>query len=208
MSEDFLRQGPLDHLGLESRAVAEAAAEHGVSLRERSHRGIVNLRGLPEDAAFMAAAEKALGFALPTAANTVAGDGATGDSGKRAIWLGPNEWWIVDQGDGPAIAAELSAALDDVFAAVTDVSENYTVIEIAGARARDTLAKGTPFDLHPRVFQPGQSAQTMLAKATACLHQTSEAPAYDVYVRCSFAEYLWRWLEDAAGEYGVSVLAG
>ena len=39
------------------------------------------------------------------------------------------------------------------------------------------------------------------------LHQVGQAPSYDLYVLCSFADYLWRWLEDAAGEYGLAVLA-
>lgn len=27
----------------------------------------------------------------------------------------------------------------------------------------------------------------------------------EIYLRSSFAEYPWRWIEDAAGEYGVAV---
>jgi len=37
------------------------------------------------------------------------------------------------------------------------------------------------------------------------IHQVSDAPAYELYVLRSFADYLWRWLEDAAREYGVAV---
>jgi sarcosine oxidase subunit gamma len=40
------------------------------------------------------------------------------------------------------------------------------------------------------------------------IHQVDDAPAYDVYVLRSFAEYLWLWLEDAAKEYGMAVVAG
>ncbi len=29
--------------------------------------------------------------------------------------------------------------------------------------------------------------------------------SFEIYVRSSFAEYLWRWIEDAAGEYRVAV---
>ncbi len=32
-----------------------------------------------------------------------------------------------------------------------------------------------------------------------------EALAFELYVHCSFAEHLWRWLIDAGTEYGVSV---
>ena len=34
----------------------------------------------------------------------------------------------------------------------------------------------------------------------------AEGPVFDIYVLRSFAEYLWAWLEDAAQEYGVTVL--
>ncbi|NIO38860.1 MAG: hypothetical protein GTO41_00860, partial [Burkholderiales bacterium] len=37
--------------------------------------------------------------------------------------------------------------------------------------------------------------------------QVDEAPSYDIYVHRSFADYLWRWLEDAAQEYGVAIIA-
>jgi sarcosine oxidase subunit gamma len=33
----------------------------------------------------------------------------------------------------------------------------------------------------------------------------ADTPAYDLYVHRSFADYLWRWLEDAAKEYGVAI---
>lgn len=37
------------------------------------------------------------------------------------------------------------------------------------------------------------------------LQLENETPNFEIYVRSSFAEYLWRWIEDAAGEYGVAV---
>ena len=45
-----------------------------------------------------------------------------------------------------------------------------------------------------------------MAKAGALIHQTGE-DVYELYVLRSFADYLWRWLEDAAAEYRVVVLA-
>ncbi len=32
-----------------------------------------------------------------------------------------------------------------------------------------------------------------------------EAPAFELYVRCSFAEHVWRWLIDAGTEFCLSV---
>jgi sarcosine oxidase subunit gamma len=105
----------------------------------------------------------------------------------------------------------LRAALAEQRCAVTDVSESRTCIHVRGPRARDLLAKGCPLDLHPRVFGPGRCAGTLMAKAGVTLHQVAgddapDGPAYDLYTTRSFADYLWRWLEDAAREYGLAVL--
>ncbi len=206
MAESFLRHSPLAHLGLAARAREPGAKpEPGVQMGERPFRGLVDLRGPAGDEAFAAAVEGALGVALPVGANTVA---STGD--LSVFWLGPDEWWVVTPGDGPATADKLRTALAGQKAAVTDVSESRTCIHIRGGHARDLLAKGCPLDLHPRVFSAGRCAQSHCAKALITLHQVADeddGPAYDVYVLNSFAEYLWLWLEDAAREYGLRVIA-
>ena len=43
--------------------------------------------------------------------------------------------------------------------------------------------------------------QTSLAKANVILHQTDEAPSYEITVRNSFSVYLATWLLDAMAEY-------
>ena len=218
MVEAYLRQSALAHLGLDGRAQASRGAA-GVALAERPHRGMVNLRLDPSDAAAMNAFAEAFGFALPVAPNTSAGDGEA-----SALWLGPDEWWIVTPdpgpdpgpgagpGVGPELADKLRAALADGFAAVTEVGEGRTCIRIAGPKARALLQKGCPLDFHPRAFGAGACAQTLLAKATVAIHlsadeSAAEGPVFEVYVLRSFAEYLWAWLEDAGREYGVSVIA-
>jgi sarcosine oxidase subunit gamma len=79
------------------------------------------------------------------------------------------------------------------------------VLELSGPFARDVLAHGCAIDLHPRVFGPGSCVQTNLAKAQVMLHQTATGPGraatYRVFVRASYADYLARWLLDAAVEY-------
>ena len=200
-----LRQGVLDHLHLDARAV-EQPGEARVVLCERRLVGKLNLRGRPTES-FLAAAGQALGFEPPVAPNTTAGT-----AGRIALWLGPDEWWIVTPGPdpeaGPALAERLRGALADHCHAVTDVGESRTCIQLSGPRARTVLQKGCPLDLHPRVFQPATCAQTCLAKATVLIHHAGDdGPAFDVYVPLSFAEYLWAWLEDAGAEYGVAVVS-
>ena len=214
MVEAYLRQSALAHLGLEGRGeVVRGAA--GVAMTERPHRGIVNLRLDPGNAEATAAFEAAFGFALPTTANTSAGNADT-----IALWLGPDEWWLVVPGPepeaGPALAEKLRAALTDHFAAVTEVGESRACIRVSGPSARALLQKGCPLDFHPRAFVAGACAQSILAKAGATLHlfadesaaqAGAEGPVFDIYVLRSFAEYLWAWLEDAGREYGVTITA-
>ena len=211
MAENYLRQSPLAHLGLEGRVTLERG-EAGVAMSERPFPCIVNLRGKPKDKTFMTAAKKALGFDLPKTPNSTAGK-----AGLVALWLSPEEWWVlVDdkntlEAEG-ALAEKLRGALAKAHGAVTGVGESRTRIRVSGPRARDLLAKGCPLDLHPQAFGgAGCCAQSHIAKALVVLHLVSDdqtkGACFDIYVLRSFSEYLWCWLEDAAREFGLAVVA-
>jgi sarcosine oxidase, subunit gamma len=209
MAEQYRQRTPLAHRGLAVRALAatdaDARAVAGVVLGECGLRGQAALRGDAGDPAFVNAIKQAIGSSPPTEPNTVAGP-ADLAAGSRVLWLGPDEWLVVDAG-GEALVA-LRATLDGRHAAVVDVSDSRAVIALSGPRARGVLAKGCPLDLHPRVFTAGRCAQTLLSKAHVILHQIDDAPSYEIYVHRSFADYLWTWLEDAAAEYGIAVRGG
>jgi len=96
---------------------------------------------------------------------------------------------------------------------VVEVGESMTVIALTGPRAADVVSKGCTIDLHPSVFPSGIVVRTLLAKTGIILHQVSDtssgdAPTYEIYVHRSFADYAWRWLEDAGLEYGVAIAGG
>ncbi len=206
MVEAYLRLGVLDHRHLDARA-ADDPGNSGVILCERRFRAKINLRGKPLKK-LLDAARKPLGLTLPKRPNQTAA-GAGKGKGLTALWLGPDEWLLVGPpGSEGGIVAGLREALKGQHAAITDVTEGRTVIGLSGRNARDLLMKGCPLDLHGRQFKPGDCAQSALAKATIILHQISDAPAYDIYVERSFADYLWSWLEDAALEYGLAVVKG
>lgn len=205
MAENFIRQGALAPLGLAARA--GGAADAGVRLEELAPRGQILLRGDGSKKAFRDAVGRAIGIAPPVQPNTAAGpvDMALG---PRALWLGPDEWLIVAPAASAAtIGAALRSALAEHHALVLDVADARAAIGVAGPRARAVLSKGCPLDLHPRVFGPGQCAQSLLARATVLIHQASPEPAYEIYVARSYALYMWRWLEDAAAEYGYAIRA-
>ncbi|MBE8157836.1 MAG: sarcosine oxidase subunit gamma [Betaproteobacteria bacterium] len=160
---------------------------------------LFNLRGLPKDEKFTAAAAEFLGGALPVRPNTT-----TAAAGRTIFWLGPDEWLV----RAPETAhAETAAALEktrraakDGNAAVAEVSDYYTVIRISGGGARAALAAGCPLDLHPQQFTVGQCAQSRFGRAAILLFLRGGAPVFDIQVRRSFADYLWEYLRAAGGE--------
>ncbi len=193
MAEDYQRQSPLDHLHLAARG-ADPIGGAAVHLAEQRFRGKINLRGTPEPA-FLDAVATAIGVRPASESGAVAQA-----DGRVALWIGPGEWLVVTT---PGMEGETVAGLREGIAghgaAVTDVSESLAVITVSGADARHLLAKGMSLDLHPRAFAPGRCARASLAKTVVLIHQTDDQPTFDLYVDRSYAEYLWQWLEDAAG---------
>ena len=201
MVEPYLRRSALAHKSLAARA-AESHPDAGVRMGESAFRCQINLRGNAGGPAFAAAVRDVLGFDLPTMPNRVAAKDAI-----TALWLGPDEWLVVAAAGGEAeLAVGLRRVLAGQHFSVVDLSEARTVLVVTGRRAREVLQKGTPMDLHSRLFQTGHCAQTALTKANVILHQTSDDPRYEIYVTISFADYLWNWFERAADEYGLAVI--
>lgn len=182
--------------------------EAQVRLREIPHTAKINLRGDRTDAAFRHAVAEVVGTEPPPGP-----EAWIGRDGTAILGLGPDEWLVV----GPAGAEEdlverLEAALAGHFVAVTDVTENWTVIAVSGAKLREVLAKGCPLDLHPRTVRPGFVGQSVVVHADVILHlmadgSDGQVPTVHLYVRRSFAQYLRDWLADAALEFGVGEAA-
>ena len=142
------------------------------------------------------------GVPLPLSPNRVAATGTL-----RALWLGPDEWLVVAEGDAPDLLPRLERAVAGRRAAISDLSSSRAIIEIGGSGARDLLASGCGLDLHPRAFGPGRCAQTLLARLPVILDQIDAAPHYRVLVRRSYARWLIAWLIDAAQGVGNAVAA-
>ncbi len=122
-------------------------------------------------------------------------------SGDAAcLWLGPDEWMIVGKDNVAQMPAETHYQL-------ADVSDQFTVIEISGPRARDALMKLTTLDIHPRAFQVGQVAGSLFGHADARLWLTGESdddgPGFQLFVRWSMADYLWCLLAECGREWGM-----
>ena len=157
-------------------------------------RAKIVLRGRSDDMAFAAAAQSALGFALPTKTGTAA-QSAANDIAITALCLAPDEWmlWAADN-KRTALLGRLRESLGDVFGAAVDVSDYYLVIKLNGDNADDILASGCPLDL----------AQVQLANAhkviTGKRRFSSTATAIPTKAKAilPFADYTTRHLPHSA----------
>lgn len=193
MVEASVRQGPL--IGIDSAAAG--AGNDAARIEEIPFRGYFNLRGNPAPGAFAEVVRNVVGLGLPIQPGT-----AADAEGIAALWLGPDEWLLVTPDEEASELIEvLRGALAGEFAALNDISSALTTIRVSGSHARDLVAKGCTLDLHPRVFAAGACAQSLVARSDALIHAVAGS-VLDIIVRRSFADYLWRWLDDAAIEFG------
>lgn len=165
-------------------------------LTELSPRVQVNLRGDAEDTSFMTAVKSATGIDLPKTPNKAA-------RGKdfKALWLSPDEWLLVGEGEAATLVQNLESALVGQHFSVNDLSANRTIFEVSGPHSHHVLMKSSEMDFHPRVFAPGDCVQTLIAKSQAIVEQVKE-DRFHIYVRSSFSRYVGAWLADALAEYG------
>jgi len=113
------------------------------------------------------------------------------------LWVRPDEWLVVAvPGMRGTLIGTIEAALGSDEGAVVDVSSSRIVLELRGSRSRDVLASCCPLDLHPRVFSPGDCAQSVIAKAPVLLHLVDDTPRWELYVRPSLVAYVVAWLTD------------
>lgn len=166
-----------------------------VSLGETPLMDMLNLRGNPADPAFSGAVHTVTGLALPVVANT-----ASMGADRQMLWLGPDEWLLqCPIGQGAALEATLRQALAGQHFSVVNVGHGNTVLRIQGPGAADLLSRGCPLDFHASVFAAGQVAQSHISRANATILCRQAGSHYEITVRRSFADYLFRWLCAAAG---------
>lgn len=162
-------------------------------LDEIALQDMVNLRGDASDPAFVQAVEQATGLALPVKANM-----ASVNAERQLLWLGPDEWLIkLPGGQGDAVEAAIRAALVGKHISVVQVGSGNTTLTLQGPAAADLLARGCPLDLHASVFPDGSLAQSHIAKANVVLRCVRAEQNYEITVRRSFADYLFKWLCEA-----------
>ncbi|ANT53489.1 sarcosine oxidase subunit gamma [Mesorhizobium amorphae] len=160
----------------------------GVKLEITPPAERISLRA-PE--ASLAALSKALGVTLPTKPKTSATK-----AGRTALWLGPDEWLIIDEaGKDPLADCAKVAALHSAVG----ISHRNVAFSVTGPAAAAAINGGCPQDLSLEVFPVGAASRTILGKSEIVLLR-SGPDAFRVECWRSFSDYVFTLLSEAASD--------
>ena len=194
MSEGVQQYSPLSQIDSGQPPTAQF---RGVELQELAFLGHFNIRLQPDDNEKTASFKRLFEFDLPMQPNTFLVHGLI-----LCVWLAPDEWLLVCAEDAIRNTREnVREIASSGFTASVNQSSAQTMIRVSGPRSADFLSRSIAYDLHARTFKPNQSVQTVLARTPVIiLNQTDEEMKFDIVVRRSFSDYLWRWLVDTGEE--------
>jgi len=155
------------------------------------------IRGKTKD--FITTIGKNLNMLLPTEANT-----STSGETLTALWLSPDEWMLISNktiSEGTNTYEVEDNLINNIsktkLGAVTDVSDQFVMINIKGSKVFDLFATGSPFNFNEFKNKKGSVVQTILSHIDVIIHLT-EINDVNLLVRRSFSEHLNSWLNDSA----------
>ena len=157
----------------------------------------LNIRGKKRE--FFTNVGKTLNMILPTEANT-----STTSDKLTSIWLSPDEWMIfsndiIEKGDNNYELENLlfSNISENSFGSITDVTDQFVMINLEGKKIFELLSSGCPFNFNEFKEKKDSSTQTILNNIDVIIHH-KDSYNVNLFVRRSFSEHLWSWINDAA----------
>jgi len=158
----------------------------------------LNLRGKNRD--FITKVGKVLSIIPPTDPNT-----SSGNDNLNMLWLSPDEWMIYYNNKINLI--EANNLEDNLFneiskvkiGSVTNITDHWIVINIKGDKVFELLSSGSPFNFNNFKNVKGAVTQTLLNHIDVIIHNKN-INDLNLFVRRSFSEYLWSWINDCASK--------
>ena len=160
-----------------------------LGLLEPSYK--INLRGKSRD--FFTKAGKLLSIMLPLESNTSANI-----RNINALWLSPDEWLIYGKDINKDLEISLNNEISKLkYGSVTNVSDQWVIINLKGKNTFELLSKGSPFNFNNFKDKKNVVVQTLLNHIDVILHH-QEINDLNLFVRKSFSEHLWLWINDSS----------
>ena len=171
-----------------SSVEAERFANSVVTIEKAPPASRISFRGTKSG---VKSFEKSLGIALPSNPGNV-----TKKGGKHALWIGPNDWLIVDEKS--ADTSMVPRLPNKGFSAV-DISHRNMAFIVSGMGAENTLNTACPRDLSTTAFPINTCSRTIFGKAEIVLYRTAKN-TFRVECWRSFGPYVWTYLCEAAND--------
>jgi sarcosine oxidase subunit gamma len=178
-------------------SIKEDKLYSGLIIKEISPVMKLNLRGKTRD--FLSAIGKNINMILPIEANT-----SSSSDKYTSMWLSPDEWMIISnktidkESNNYEIEELLSSKISKTnLGAVTDITDQFVLINLNGKKVFDLLSMGSPFNFNDFKTKKGAVAQTLLTQIDIIIHH-KELNNVHLFVRRSFSEHLMSWIKDAA----------
>lgn len=118
-------------------------------------------------------------------------------------FCGPGEWLVVSETVAADTIARQLAELGANRVSFVDQSDGRVVLRIYGPKVRAILAKCTALDLHPDLFEIGQSANCQICHVAANLARTGQ-DAFEIVVMRSFAGFLFDEIREMGREFALT----
>ena len=157
----------------------------------------LNLRSKKRE--FLSIVGKTLNMILPTEANT-----SSSSEKLTAIWLSPDEWMIfsnnITEKDNNSYEIEkilYNNISKKSLGSVTDVTDQFVMINLNGTKIFDLFSFGSPFDFSQFMEKKGSTTQTIINHIDIIIHH-KDINNVNLFVRRSFSEHLWSWINDCA----------
>ncbi len=156
----------------------------------------INLRGKNRD--FITKIGKELSIILPTDPNT-----SSGNDSLSILWLSPDEWLVysnnkIDQKNIDDLEDRLYNSISKVkIGSVTNVTDHWIMINLKGSKVFELLSTGCPFNFNKFKNIKGSVTQTLINHTDVIIHNKNNNDL-NIFVRRSFSNHLWSWMNDSA----------
>ena len=156
----------------------------------------LNLRGKNRD--FITKIGKTLSIIPPSDPNTSAGN-----ENLNILWLSPDELMVysnnkMNLNDSYTLEDNLFNEISKVkLGSVTNVTDHWIMINIKGDKVFELLSSGSPFNFNNFKNSKGTVTQTLLNHIDVIIHNKN-INDLNLFVRRSFSNHLWSWINDAA----------
>ena len=162
----------------------------------------INLRGKNRD--FTTKIGKVLSIIPPSDPNI-----SSGNENLNILWLSPDEWLLYsnDKIDPGNLRAYLNSdVLEEKLyneislaklGSITNVSDHWVMINLKGKNIFELLTSGCPFNFNKFKNTKGAVTQTLLNHIDVIIHN-KDINDLNIFVRRSFSEHLFLWMNDTA----------